>query len=118
MDSDELFNTVPTLHRWRGMFEADKKEFSESLIRTIIEGIVKDGREPNAGEAREIWAAIGALAGRNYTAALDYARAASMVPKGSVSFAKAGLTDAPTARQLLEALNQVARGSAKGIQEG
>jgi hypothetical protein len=112
MDSDELFSTVPTLHRWRGMFDADKKQFTENLIRAIIESIVKDKREPNAEEARDIWAAIGALASRNYTASLDYARAASMAQKEPVPLEDTRVVDAPTVGQLLDALNYVAVGTA------
>ena len=115
MDSDKLFSTVPTLQRWRGMFDADKKQFAESLIRAIIEGIVKDGREPNAGEARDICAAIGALASRNYTASLDYTKAATMAPKEPVSLDATGLVDPLTVKQLLEALNYVAVRPVKGF---
>lgn len=115
MDNDELFSTVPTLHGWRGMFDVDKKQFTENFIRSIVESIVKDGREPDAGESRGICAAIGALASRNYTESLYYARAASMAPKERVSLEEAGLVHPSTVRQLLDALDYVALRPAKSF---
>ena len=97
------------------MFDVDKKQFTENFIRAIIESIVKDGLEPNAGEARDICAAIGAMAGRVHTSSLVYAEAAVMAPKERLSPRESNLAEPATVKQLLEALNYVAVRPAKGF---
>lgn len=108
MDRDALMNSLPANDQFLAFEPWRKKETVEKLMGAILDGLEAEKREPDAWEAHDLLAAIGALTGRMYGAALTYAAHCLASPEERYKRSWPRAHETPTVAQLRKALEYVA----------